>query len=318
MPKPIAYRANAFIYFNGDKADGVSILKQGKVELTHQDLHTGEKIRESVQPGEFFGVRAALAGNLHDETAMAATNCTVVHFTVPEFEKLVSGNPRILMKMLQVFSNQLRRIHRQAQSRLSTEDLDISQEAGLFSVGEYYMDEGQYAQASYAYKRYLKHWPTGVYAPQAKLKVGEAETMWESSLNGKKENPSAYSTMTLEDINSQYNLRNYQAAMKGFLSLLQDGGGSEHRAYAEFRVGCCFYHLKRYPDAIKQLTSVLHRYPQHEYLGEAVCYIGLSYETMGEKERAVGLYRKACSILPEGHALYRQMIAKIRLLGGQA
>jgi len=165
LPKPVFYRANAIIYFQGDKADGIPILKEGKVELSYEDLETGAEIREPIRTGEFFGVKAALGRNPHDETAMAVSDCTVIHFTIPEFEKFVSGNPRILMKMLQVFSTQLRRIHHQVQSLLSSDRISTSQEAGMFAVGEYYLKEKQYPQASHAFKSYLSHWPRGIYAP---------------------------------------------------------------------------------------------------------------------------------------------------------
>ena len=39
-------------------------------------------------------------------------------FSVPEFEQLATKNTRIITKMLKVFSNQLRRIHKQVQTLL--------------------------------------------------------------------------------------------------------------------------------------------------------------------------------------------------------
>ncbi len=74
------YRANAIIYFQGDKAETILVLKQGRVELSYEDLQTGQAIREPIQKGEFFGVKAALGRYPHDETAMAVSDCTIVHF----------------------------------------------------------------------------------------------------------------------------------------------------------------------------------------------------------------------------------------------
>ncbi len=325
MPKPITYHANAIIHFAEDKADGISILKQGKIELTSIDLQTGEKIREAVEAGEFFGVKAALAGNIHDETARALTECTVLQFTVPEFEELISGNPRILMKMLRVFSNQLRRIHHQVQSSLSTEDTEINPEAGLISVGEYYKDEGLYSQAVFAFQRYLKHWPTGSYAPQAKLKADEAKALLEQSLNNpnsqkivpKNVSPTGYSALSFHSIDSQYKLKQYKIALKGFLTLLENKTAAENEAYVELRIGCCLYFLEKYNDAIKQLSTTLYKYPNHTHTGEAICYIGFSYEALAQKEKALEFYQTAYKHLPKTHSLYRQILTKINALKGK-
>ena len=320
MPKPVFYRANAIIYFQGDKADGIPILKDGKVELSYEDLETGAEIREPIRTGEFFGVKAALGRNPHDETAMAVTDCTVIHFSIPEFEKFVSGNPRILMKMLQVFSTQLRRIHHQVQSLLSTERISTSQEAGMFAVGEYYLKEKQYPQALQAFKSYLKHWPSGIYAPQATLKVGEAEAALSELSDNELPDSSTptidYSVMTFTEINNQYKLGRYKEAMKGFLSMIKDKREPEHLAYVEFRVGCCLYYMDMFKDATKQLASVIRRYPKHPYLGEAIYFMGLSHEQMGDDEKALGFMKKAGQLVPEGGSLYRQVLKKIRELGG--
>lgn len=314
MPKSVLYGKNSIIYFTGDKANSIPILKQGKVELTYQDLLTGTEVRESVNVGEFFGVQAAIAGSHHRETALAPADSTVVQFSVPEFETLISGNPRVMMRMLQVFSNQLRRIHRQVQSRLSSESLNISPEAGLFAVGEYYLNDSQYEQAAYSFNQYLKHWPAGTYAPQAKIKA-EAALEQASATDKQPKDHAAYSGLSFNDIETQYNLRRYSDALKGFLSLLESEANSEHAQYAEFRIGCCFYYLERYDEAISQLTSVLRKYPQHSHLGDAVSYIGLSYGMSGKEDKAQGFYRKACQLLPEDSSLYRQMMVKTRNFG---
>ncbi|MCK5735400.1 MAG: cyclic nucleotide-binding domain-containing protein [Spirochaetaceae bacterium] len=321
MPKPVFYRANAIIYFQGDKADGIPILKEGKVELNYEDLETGADIREPIRTGEFFGVKAALGRNPHDETATAVTDCTVIHFSISEFEKFVSGNPRILMKMLQVFSTQLRRIHHQVQSLLSSDRIGTSQEAGVFAVGEYYLKEKQFPQASQAFKRYLNHWPKGIYAPQATLKTGEADAAQVDALEELEDNPGPvadYTSMTFTEINNYYKLGRYKDAMKGFLSLVKDQREPEHLAYVDFRIGCCLYYMDMFNDATKQLASVIRKYPKHPYLGEAIYYMGLSHEQMGDDQKALGFLKKAGQLVPEGGSLYRQVLKKIRDLGGPA
>ena len=60
MPKPAQYRSGSLIYFQGDPADKIFILQTGKVSLVYQDMETGADVKDSVQPGEFFGVKSAL------------------------------------------------------------------------------------------------------------------------------------------------------------------------------------------------------------------------------------------------------------------
>ena len=84
-------------------------------------------------------------------------------FSVPEFEQLATKNTRIITKMLKVFSNQLRRIHRQVQNLLVSEE-QVNPETGLYKIGEYYLKNKRYAQALHAFKRYLVYYPSGAYA----------------------------------------------------------------------------------------------------------------------------------------------------------
>ncbi|OQX28604.1 MAG: hypothetical protein B0D92_08030 [Spirochaeta sp. LUC14_002_19_P3] len=321
MPKTVTYHANAIIYFQGDKANGIFILKQGKVELSSEDIATGQKLKEMVIIGEFFGTQAAIGGSKHNETATALTECAAVFLTVKEFEALITSNSRLLMKTLQAFSNKLRRIHHQVQSCLTSDHINISQEAGLFSVGEYHLNEGQYEQAAFAFKQYLKYWPSGTYAPQAKLKAGEAQTALERSEEkkpGKKANQQASddSVITPEYLEAQYELKKYKIALKGYLEIVHGEKYPDLKSYAEFRIGCCLYHLKQYSDSVKQMSIVLTKYPNLEQLGDAVAFLGLSYGGLNQPEKAAGFYRKACEILPESSPLYQMIIKNIRQPGG--
>ena len=93
----------------------------------------GRRINEQIKTGEFFGVKSSLGKYPREETAMVLSDSTMLVFSVPEFEQVVLKNTRIIMKMLKVFSNQLRRIHQQVQNLISTSDSETDPEDGLFS-----------------------------------------------------------------------------------------------------------------------------------------------------------------------------------------
>jgi CRP-like cAMP-binding protein/TolA-binding protein len=168
------YKANSIIFFKGDKSDRIFILKSGQVSLNHTDIETGQEVHDLIKTGEFFGVKSALGRYARDETAQVLTDSTALAFTVPEFEQLAMHNPRIVIKMLRVFSNQLRRFHRKVQNLIGSEE-QIKPETGLYKIGEYYMKNKRYSQALYAYKRYLTYHPSGKHAGDVTRKIPLAE-----------------------------------------------------------------------------------------------------------------------------------------------
>jgi ABC-type amino acid transport substrate-binding protein len=129
-------------------------------------------VRDLIKMGEFFGVKSALGRYMREETAIVLQDSAVMVFSVPEFEQVASKNTRIIAKMLTVFSNQLRRIHRQVQN-LMVSDAQVNSETGLYKIGEYYMKNKRFGQALYAYKRYLVYYPSGAYATDVANKVGQ-------------------------------------------------------------------------------------------------------------------------------------------------
>ena len=112
----MSYKANSVIYFKGDASEKIYILKTGRISLTSEDIETGQEVRDFIQTGEFFGVKSALGRYPREESALVLGDAEVVQFSVPEFEQFVAQNTRVIMKMLKVFSNQLRAIHKKTES----------------------------------------------------------------------------------------------------------------------------------------------------------------------------------------------------------
>jgi len=177
MPKAGVYRANSVIYFQGDVSDKVFILQSGQVSLNYADIETGKEIREVIQKGEFFGVKSALGKYPREENALVLTDSQVLIFTEPEFERFAETNTRIIMKMLKVFSSQLRRVHQQVDNLLERDEGEtVSPEMGLYRDGEYYLKNKQYSEAKYLFGRYLSYYPAGSLAEQASQYLETAET----------------------------------------------------------------------------------------------------------------------------------------------
>jgi CRP-like cAMP-binding protein len=302
MPKPMQYKAGSLIYFQGDPAERVFILQSGMLNLVYQDIETGQDVHDMVQPGEFFGVKSALGRYPREENAMTLQDTTVVAFTVPEFEALASANTRVIMKMLKVFSNQLRKVHKQVSSLMEKEERNP--EAGLFSVGEYYLKAKNYGQARYIFSRYLTYYPSGKNAAQATNNLQQAETALA------REGPSTTapaaagtnappSVEKMTDVAKSYydavsliSQQKYQQAYLAFKKIVDAKEDAEYSAKSTFEIGHCLFLMNKFDDCIKYYTMMITRYPKHPDLADALFYMGQSYEKNNRKDQSQVFYKK--------------------------
>jgi TolA-binding protein len=292
MPKPFQFHSGAVIYFKGDPADRVFILQSGMVSLTYQDMESGNDIHDTVQQGEFFGVKSAMGRYAREENAVALKDSTVLTFSVPEFENFAMANARIVMKMLTVFSTQLRQVHRQLSILLKTEEQNP--EAGLFSLGEYYLKRKRFDHAKYVFGRYITYYPSGknIAMAETNLKLAEQSLAGEQSAEtavAAEQNDSASLYRRALGLVSQ---GKYQQAYPLFKQITDSDPQSEWAAKSALEIGRCFYTLKKFAECIQYFTSMLSRYPQHPNLREAVFFIGQSNEQLGKKTQAQAFYKK--------------------------
>jgi CRP-like cAMP-binding protein len=315
------YRSNSVIYFQGDEADKVYILQKGKVSLNYSDIETGQEIHELIQMGEFFGVKSALGKYRREENAQVLQDATVLNFTVPEFEQFASQNIRIVMKMLKVFSNQLRRIQKQIENLLEKEE-HVSPEVGLYKTGEYYLKNRMYAQAVYVMSRYLTYYPTGRFAQDAARGLelsesnlskygqgkGPAPQFQSSVQNIAQSGPSAAPRAQSQQPNpgdglsatakqyynavSLFTQEKFQQAFLEFKKIVEAGADEEYVAKSLFEQGRCILNLGQMDGVIAHYSKMLQTYPKHPDMVDSLFYIGQAYEKKGDKAKAAGFYKK--------------------------
>lgn len=157
MPKVIQYTKGSIAYFEGDQDDRIFILQKGLIILTSIDQETGHTSTEQVKPGEFFGVKSALGHFPREETATILAESTVVCLSIQEFEKLFSENKQLIMKMLRVFSNQLRQIHKKTESILNNKP--EAQDTGMYNVAKCFYEEEEYKSCFDVCEKLLKCFP---------------------------------------------------------------------------------------------------------------------------------------------------------------
>ena len=315
MPKAMTYKTNSVIYFKGDISDRIFILKTGRVSLTTTDIETGQEIHDYIQTGEFFGVKSALGKYPREENAIVLTDSSVVMFTVPEFENLVSQKTRIIMKMLQVFSNQLRRIHKRVRNLLTLEE-QVEPETGLYRIGEYYLRKKKYPEAVYALNRYLTYYPTGRYEKKVTNYLSQAEEYSQRYGSGKGPNipgleQSAPTSKPkkgkeLSDTAKKYynavslfSQQKYNEAIAELKEIIASGPSEEYLVKSLFEIGRCLFSMKKYDQCIKHYTNLIQKYPKIPDLPDALFYIGEAYRNIDDTTRAASFYKKIISMSPD-------------------
>jgi CRP-like cAMP-binding protein len=173
MPKPLQYKANSFIYCQGEESDRVFILQDGKVNLIYEDIETRKNVQETVQPGDFFGVKSAIGRYPREENAVVVSDAVVLAFTVPEFELYAMSDTKIILNLLRSFSIQMRQIHKQISLLSGT--AKIKPDEGLFVIGEKYLKNKRFSHAIYIFTRYLTLYPKGKDAEKAAKNLQLAE-----------------------------------------------------------------------------------------------------------------------------------------------
>ena len=142
MPKTMQYTKGSIIYFAGDKDERIFILQKGSILLTSIDIETGATVVEHIKEGEFFGVKSAFGHFPREETVTVLTDSVTVAMSLSEFEQLFSTNKSVILKMLKVFSKQLRNIHKKTESILNSHE-EINPLLGMQSVAQCFYEDNQ-------------------------------------------------------------------------------------------------------------------------------------------------------------------------------
>ncbi|MDR1466330.1 MAG: cyclic nucleotide-binding domain-containing protein [Treponema sp.] len=322
MPKALQYQTNSVIYFRGNKAETVMLVQSGRVCLISEDLETREEVKEVLGKGEFFGVKSALGHYPREENAVVLENSVILSFTVPEFESVADGNVGLVMQMLKVFSNQMRRIHKQVASLLKEGKTQVP-DAGLFAVGCYYFKNKKYAYARHIFDHYLSYYPAGKHAEQAEAYIRAADTyisrygdgLVQAVLNEEVTDESISESAKLyAEAQSLISQTKYMPACQ-ILKKVAVLGEASFAEKCEFELGQCIFLMGKYEECIKYYTQLLAKNPKHAFLGQALFLMGQSHEQCGRMEQALSFYKKALD-LTSGAADKENISAAINRLGG--
>ncbi len=349
-PRIKNFKAGSIIYFEGDKADSVFLLKQGKINLIYDNVQVGEKTTDQILAGEFFGVKSGLIRLPREETAKVTSNSVVFEFSAIEFETLIMKNTNIILKMLKVFSNQLRKVGKQIQSLVSNK---ISSEPAdeFFYIGEYYLKNKKYKQATTVYQRYLNYYPSGKHAQLATKRLqtaknaldsygdgggpapilddhdnaAETDESESSNLNEKFTSTASLEAFQDDEVNSSDEEKiyykgvsfmsqgKYVEAFNVFKKILKMQH-EEIKIMANFEIGKCFFFLNKFNECITHLKNFITKHSNYHEKTEVLYYIGNSYVKLGENSSAKTFFDDIVSEASEGDIIYRKALKALKEL----
>jgi CRP-like cAMP-binding protein len=165
----VSFKKDSFIILEGKRnADRFYIIKQGQVLLSKE----AELIKEDnlLGEGDFFGVVSSMSGHSHIETARAHTDAVLITVAREQYTQLIRNTAPIAMKIIRQFSKRMRYMDEALMARILK---NTAQDPGtqIYDVAEYYIRQGQYNIAFYAYHQYIKNNPSGEDAASAREKM---------------------------------------------------------------------------------------------------------------------------------------------------
>ncbi len=331
MPSTRTYNPGSIVYFQDDMGDEIFVLQKGSLVLISNPVGQKGEVHEQVKVGEFFGVKSVLGHYPHEETAQAVEQATVVIFTIEEFEKYMISNTRLILKMMQLFSKELRDLHVRLRSVLK-----IGKEKNpafeLMVVGESFYRHHDLEHAKYVFNRYLETYPNGKNFLRAKdllgfLQEGKTYPVNIGPLSAEEDNTKdakgeAKSKNTLAEMQEKEKLSEskiiqlYQkghaffssgdyinaiSSLNECLKLIPTAKLEKEKEFAEiieYELGVSFFRMKKNEEAIACFTKYIKTYPTGRYIRNCVYQMGLIQEMMGDKNQAKILYHKVATMQP--------------------
>jgi signal transduction histidine kinase len=105
--------ADQIVFAEGDEADGLYVVLEGKVRIYRRD-EVGSEVEFATQgAGDFFGEMALLDGKPRSATVACVEPCTFFILGRDEFVALLARSTRLLIEVLTVLSSRVRHIDQQ-------------------------------------------------------------------------------------------------------------------------------------------------------------------------------------------------------------
>ncbi|TGK32683.1 cAMP-binding protein [Leptospira gomenensis] len=338
------YKGGSIIYFEKDKAEDIYVLRNGRVILTFPAVDTGQEVKEDVRIGEFFGVKSALGKYPREETAQVIGSATVLVFKPNEFEQFVAEKTHLILKMMKVFSSQLRQVHKKLKEILGQSDTR-NPAFELMNVAEVFYKNNNLPHAVYAFEKYLQHYPGSTYTGRATELLELARRGSPYPLNMPPlvyEGGNRVSQETLQNImkpaveksaitqgvdnsitslynraHTLVNVGKHNEAMVIYKDLLNrtDFKFDSEKKLVEnalFQLGGCFLKQNELDNANSSFSTYIKKYPSGESIKESLFHLAEIAELQGDRQRARMLYGKVALLPPEKDSISQKSRLKAK------
>ncbi|RHX85196.1 tetratricopeptide repeat protein [Leptospira stimsonii] len=338
------YKGGSIIYFEKDKAEDIYVLRNGRVILTFPALDTGQEVKEDVRIGEFFGVKSALGKYPREETAQVIGNATILVFKPNEFEQFVAEKTHLILKMMKVFSSQLRQVHKKLKEILGQSDTR-NPAFELMNVAEVFYKNNNLPHAVYAFEKYLQHYPGTAYSGRATELLELARRGSPFPLNMPPlvyEGGNRVSQETLQNImkpavekssitqgvdnsitslynraHTLVNVGKHSDAMTIYKDLLNrtDFKFDSEKKLVEnslFQLGICLMKTNDLDNANSSFSTYIKKYPSGESIKESLFHLAEISELQGDRQRARMLYGKVALLPPEKDSISQKSRLKAK------
>ncbi len=102
------YEKKQIIYSEGDHAQYLYFIQNGKVKCTKSDDYGKELMIEILQNNDFFGYHDLMCAGEHSESATAMEESEIVLIPKSDFEQLIQNNRDIAVQFIKMLSNNVK------------------------------------------------------------------------------------------------------------------------------------------------------------------------------------------------------------------
>ena len=342
MLKSIArpYKAGSIIYFSGDKSEDVFLLQTGSVRLTSTALDGSDtEIIENINKGEFFGVKSALGYFPREETAQAMSDCVILILSVESFESLCVKNISLTLRMLKIFSSQLRKVHKVVKQQLG-EDSEFDQDLEFLKVGEYYYKQDKNDRALYIFNKFIEKHPNSKFINRVKALLDnlkqdlpypvEIHTLEDIMNMSPEEQKKILYDTTFEPVGNfssftevkepeppesqvsqlyymalnYFSQNNLDEAITNFQNIMNiksfsNSSDVDFIEKSNFELIRCFMKKNNFDKAFELSTFFLKKYPNSDSIKQVMIMIGSIYEARKNIPQAIIVYQKVVTMQPK-------------------
>lgn len=103
----VRYAKNEILHYDGDEAEYVMMLLEGKVRIYKEGIGQRQQIIRLLKPFDIFGYRACIAEGTYNSSASAFEDCVVYRLERECFNRLVRGNGQLCFRVMQMMARDL-------------------------------------------------------------------------------------------------------------------------------------------------------------------------------------------------------------------